>query len=193
FSSSIPYRNEHQTTFVDPNRPDLFYHLVAPPTPLSSSRPVFAVSLLEAPPPSSTSSTILGWLPAEAEGESEGAGLNDFKENSQFRTLLHEAISTGLAQGVDDIQINGAMQTQRGWMHINGRPSSSFHPFFSHDRNIPALGRIGDPDDILASIRVEDGKMLPETYEPMPSYRLCTADGVTKLSDGLAAKLRTVL
>lgn len=35
--------------------------------------------------------------------------------------------------------------------------------------------------------------MLPDTYEPMPSYRLCTADGVTKLSDGLAAKLRTVL
>ena len=83
FSSSIPSRNERQTTFVDPNRPDLFYHLVAPPTPLSSSRPVFAVSLLEAPPPSSTSSTILGWLPAEAEGESEGAGLNDFKENCE--------------------------------------------------------------------------------------------------------------
>ena len=24
-------------------------------------------------------------------------------------------------------------------------------------RNIPALGRIGDPDDIIASVRVEEG------------------------------------
>lgn len=27
------------------------------------------------------------------------------------------------------------------------------------DRNIPALGRIGDPDDIIASVLVEDGKV----------------------------------
>jgi hypothetical protein len=27
------------------------------------------------------------------------------------------------------------------------------------NRNIPALGRIGDPDDILASVLVEDGKV----------------------------------
>lgn len=34
---------------------------------------------------------------------------------------------------------------------------------------------------------------MPETYSPMPSYRLCTADGVTKLTDGLAQRLREVL
>jgi len=180
FSYSLSRRSQ-QTTFADPSRQDLFYHLISPPTPLSTSRPAFAISFLESPPSSSESSTILGWLPAEAEGQEQEAGLNDFKENSKFRTLLHAAISSGLAEGIDDIQINGAMQTQQGWMHI-------------HDtRNVPALGRIGDPDDILASVRVEDGKILPETYSPMPSYRLCTADGVTRLTDGLAAKLRTVL
>jgi hypothetical protein len=26
-------------------------------------------------------------------------------------------------------------------------------------RNVPALGRIGDPDDIIASVRVEGGKV----------------------------------
>ena len=26
-------------------------------------------------------------------------------------------------------------------------------------RNIPALGRIGDPDDIIASVRVEEGRV----------------------------------
>lgn len=70
-----------QTTFEDPSRSGLFYHLVRPPTPLSDTRPVFALSLLPDPPPSSESSTVLGWLPAETAGDDRGAGLNDFVEN----------------------------------------------------------------------------------------------------------------
>jgi hypothetical protein len=31
-------------------------------------------------------------------------------------------------------------------------------------RNIPALGRIGDPDDIIASVRVEEGRVRFSTY-----------------------------
>ena len=38
----------------------------------------------------------------------------------KFRDLLHETIQEGLRDGVDDIQINGAIQTQQGWMHIHG-------------------------------------------------------------------------
>ena len=60
-------------------------------------------------------------------------------------------------------------------------------------RNVPSLGRIPDPDDILASIRVEDGQMLIDTYQPMPSYRLCTGDGILQLTDGLMSKLKDVL
>jgi len=30
-------------------------------------------------------------------------------------------------------------------------------------RNIPALGRIGDPDDIIASVRVEEGRVRLST------------------------------
>ncbi|KAI0317985.1 hypothetical protein OF83DRAFT_1118563 [Amylostereum chailletii] len=181
FSRSHYLRNNAQTTFTDPTRLDLFYHLIPPPNPLSSARSAFAVSLLESPPPSSNSSTVLGWLPAEAPRQEDEAGLNDFKENKGFREILHSAISSGLSEGVDDIQIASAMQTGQGWMHINDA------------RNVPALGRIGDPDDIIGSVRVEDGKIMAETYQPMPSYRLCTADGVTRLTDGLAAKLRAVL
>jgi hypothetical protein len=80
------------------------------------------------------------------------------------------------------------------------------------------LNRIGDPDDILASVRVENGKVrshfpspallffclaiqivtrilqiLAETYQVMPSYRLCTAHGVTQLTEGLASKLNGLL
>lgn len=171
------------TSFSDPSRPDLLYHLVDPPTPVSSSAPAFALSFLSSPPPTSDSSTIIGWLPAESNHSSQGqeAGLNDFKENSKFRGLLHDSIKEGLTEEVDDIQINGALQLREGWMHI-------------HDaRNIPALGRIGDPDDILASVLVQDSKIIPETYQPMPSYRFCTADGVIQLTPGLMQKLHARL
>ena len=60
-------------------------------------------------------------------------------------------------------------------------------------RNPPPLGRIPDPDDIIASIRVEDGKLITESYQAMPSYRLCTNDGVCQLTDGLMDRLKLVL
>jgi hypothetical protein len=147
-----------QTTFEDPSRKGLFYHLVHPPTPLSDTHPVFAVSLLPDPPPLSESCTVLGWLPAETPGDDREAGLNDFLENrtlhsfslspgcawltadlsrpfillifsfcfsfaALFLPLLHNAISEGLAEAVDDIQAAGAQQLGEGWMHIHGKRS----------------------------------------------------------------------
>ncbi|KAI0657512.1 hypothetical protein C8Q70DRAFT_1001854 [Cubamyces menziesii] len=166
-------------SFADPDRPDLFYHLFPAPTSISSSTPVFALSFLSEPPPSVLSCSVIGWLPASGEGEQ--AGLNDFVENELFREVLHEAVQSALRDGVDEVQKNGAIQTREGWMHI-------------HDnRNIPALGRIGDPDDIIASVRVENGEILAETYQPVPSYRLCTSDGVLQLIEGLAGRLVEVL
>lgn len=38
----------------------------------------------------------------------------------KFLEVLHEAVASGLRDGVDDIQNNGAIQTQHGWMHIHG-------------------------------------------------------------------------
>ncbi|KAG0704132.1 hypothetical protein DFH29DRAFT_913101 [Suillus ampliporus] len=162
----------------DPSRPDLFYHLVSLPT----SGPAYALSFLTQPPPTPDSCSVIGWLPAETTGEGDAeAGLNDFVENPKFRAIMHEAIQTSLREQVDDIWTNGALQLQQGWMHI-------------HDsRNLPALGRIGDPDDIIASVLVQDSKILPETYQPMPSYRICTSDGPTLLTEGLAAQLKSVL
>jgi hypothetical protein len=149
FSSTHVLSDEpsFQTTFEDPSRKGLFYHLVHPPTPLSNTHPVFAVSLLPDPPPLSESSTVLGWLPAETPGDDREAGLNDFLENrtcgsfnfghhpskfvlifsfhfffaARFLPLLHDAISEGLAEGVDDIQAAGAQQLGEGWMHIHGK------------------------------------------------------------------------
>lgn len=70
-----------QTSFSDPERPDLYYHLVDPPTPVSASQPAFALSFLSTRPKTVDSSAIIGWLPAVSGQGQEGAGLNDFKEN----------------------------------------------------------------------------------------------------------------
>ncbi|KAF9233905.1 hypothetical protein BU15DRAFT_90179 [Melanogaster broomeanus] len=176
---------ERTASLSDPSRQDLFYHPVSLPRPSDprQSTPMYALSFLPTPPPSGQSQTIIGWLPAVAEGANQDvdAGLNDFVENPRFRPLLHEAIQQALREGADEVWINGALQLQQGWMHI-------------HDnRNIPALGRIGDPDDIVASVLVQDSKILPDTYQAMPSYRLCTSDGPTQLTEGLARKLKSVL
>jgi hypothetical protein len=126
-------------------------------------------------------------LPAASQDGRRDAELNDFTENGgygviytsrpygdldldagRFRDVLHEAIRTGLNDGVDDVQINGAIQTHQGWMHIHGVAIQStgvslVDTFISYHvkdgRNVPALGRIGDPDDILASVLVQDGKV----------------------------------
>ncbi|KAJ7326493.1 hypothetical protein DFH08DRAFT_886066 [Mycena albidolilacea] len=177
-----PYSTSNDSeSFTDPGRPDLHYHLVDPPTPLSSDLPAFALSFSQAAPLKATSSTVLGWLPAATASNDHEAGLNDFRENPAFRTLLHQVIQDGLREKIDDIQINGAIQLGNGWMHIHD------------DRNVPALGRIGDPDDIIATVLVENGEIRPETYQAMPSYRICTSDGPTQLTPGLSQKLQVVL
>ncbi|KDR80161.1 hypothetical protein GALMADRAFT_242422 [Galerina marginata CBS 339.88] len=176
--------------FPDPNRPDLFYHFVHPPTPLSSSLPAFALSFLNRSPPNVDSPTVIGWLPAETymtdtpesdQTKEASSTLGDFVGNPKFLSLLHESIKSGLKDGLDEIWENGAKQLQEGWMHIHG------------ERNIPALGRIGDPDDIIGSVLVEASEIKYETYQPMPSYRVCTSDGVLQLTPGLTKHLHKTL
>ncbi|KAH9478524.1 hypothetical protein JR316_0008979 [Psilocybe cubensis] len=184
-------------TFADPHRPDLFYHYTPAPTPLSRVLPAFALSYLDALPPASAaggegSEAVIGWLPAQTivegevegeaiQGEGQGSTLDDFMGNDKFLSFLHATIQTALEQGQDDIWRDAAIAHGNGWMHIGDQ------------RNIPALGRVGDPDDILASVLVQDGKIVPGTYQAMPSYRICTVDGVLQLTPGLAGCLKEAL
>ncbi|KIM46791.1 hypothetical protein M413DRAFT_64043 [Hebeloma cylindrosporum] len=194
--------------YEDPNRADLFYHFVQPPTPLSRSIRAFAVSFLNATPASPDSETIIGWLPAQTyqtdtpdtsssrtsqQGRRTTAGLHDFIPNPQFLKLLHKTIQSSLAAGLDEIWDNGAKQVQQGWMHIHGEQPCSLIFRVLDQRNVPALGRIGDPDDIIASVLIEDSKIKPETYQAMPSYRVCTTDGILQLTPGLAKELHRAL
>lgn len=53
------------------------------------------------------------------------------------------------------------------------------------ERNLPPQGRIGETEDLIASVFVEGGKVIASTYEPLPSYRLVTGYGVCTLPRGL--------
>jgi hypothetical protein len=50
--------------------------------------------------------------------------------------------------------------TQGRGEHQSNRVKSIFPKIYCTDeRNVPPLNRMGDPDDILASVRVENGKV----------------------------------
>ncbi|SRR5258708_2931714 len=79
-----------QTSYEDPERPGLYYHLVGGIT--NTPLPSYAVSFLEEPPKTVSSPTILGILPAaSSQGEeSQEAGLHDFRPNREFH--LHHVL-----------------------------------------------------------------------------------------------------
>ncbi|TFK20635.1 hypothetical protein FA15DRAFT_673314 [Coprinopsis marcescibilis] len=185
--------SDKQRVFADATRPELFYHLMDPPTPISPTLQAYGLSFLSASQASAEAAAVIGWLPArqymtdspepEAElgrgtrREQRGFAWNGFRENPAFRPVLHETIYAGLRDGIDEVWVNGAKYVQNGWMHIHDQ------------RNPPPVGRIGDPDDIIATVLVEDGVVKPETYQAMPSYRVVTADGITQLTPGLMQRL----
>ncbi|KAH8829114.1 hypothetical protein DL96DRAFT_1596717 [Flagelloscypha sp. PMI_526] len=146
----------------DPTRPDeIFYHHFEAPNRISSQSPIFAVSFLKTRPLVGPESvTVAGWLPAR-----EDAGLNDFKENSKFINVLHKSIQETLNTNSDDIWRNAAVQLGSD------------------------LNRIGDPDDIIGTVLVENGRIQAQTYQSMPSYRICTGDGLTQLTPAMKAHL----
>ena len=72
------------TSFPDPDRPDLFYHLFHPPSAISRTLPVFALSFIPEYPTAVDSCAVVGWLPAAAPSEAEQAWLNDFKQNGAY-------------------------------------------------------------------------------------------------------------
>ncbi|KAJ9119433.1 hypothetical protein QFC24_005666 [Naganishia onofrii] len=138
--------------------------------------------LPEAPKKGAESRTIIGFLPV-----GEDVGLEDFRENVKFmyvcgdvdwdrdfRGLKAGHIKAGLATGAGaTVETEASARGSDGYMHI------------ADGRNLPPPGRIPEPHDIIGSVYVQSGKILPETYEAQPMYRICTQDGVCVLPYGL--------
>ncbi|WRT64741.1 uncharacterized protein IL334_001675 [Kwoniella shivajii] len=170
FSSSSSARNSAppstSPSSKDPSHPHLHYH------PTQSH---IALSFLPSPPVA-RSRTVLGYLPLD------GASLEDFKEEPKFLTILHEAIQSGLENDkADSVKFEAETRPTDGWIHI------------TDERAIPPAGRIGETEDLIGSVYVQDGKVVASTYSPLPTYRIITPNGVLTLPKGLDTHLIEVL
>ncbi|GAA5885771.1 hypothetical protein JCM6882_007559 [Rhodosporidiobolus microsporus] len=188
FSSSIPSRIY----------PDLYYH------PLDSSEPQptsYSLSYLPTPPPSLTfSPTTIGLvrpLPASppssnssssSAGDEPGKAQEDprlppitprtFQENSDFLKLVH----TALREAVEgDLWLQTQAKSMEGadtYIHIPDHRCPASHP------------RLPAPQDILSSLLVQSGQLVPSSYEANSvAYRLVSEDGLMRLPEGLHAKV----
>jgi len=63
-SSYLLSRGFSQKVFSDPNRPDLYYHVL--PSDSEGGKPTYALSFLPKLPTRKDSATIIGWLPPDA-------------------------------------------------------------------------------------------------------------------------------
>lgn len=119
----------------------------------------------------------MGWAPLNALGNDIDLSLPDrFQENPGFIAQVHKVLSSAV---VDDPDLQAlAAYSKTGYMHV------------ADQRNPPPFGRIPIPEDIIGSVLVKDGAMVPGTYAPMDSaYRLVTPDGIMRLDEYLHRRL----
>ncbi|GAA5830812.1 hypothetical protein JCM11251_001083 [Rhodosporidiobolus azoricus] len=170
--------------------PDLYYHPLDSSS--SSASLSYSLSYLPDPPPSlAFSPTTIGLLrplaqpsaqstfPGDKQPEIDVEGVppltpRSFQENSDFLKLVH----TTLREAVEgDLWLQTQAKSMEGtdtYIHIP-------------DHRCPAdANRQPSPQDILASLLVQSGKLVPESYEPNKvAYRLVTEDGLMRLPEGL--------
>ncbi|OCF45851.1 hypothetical protein I317_00339 [Kwoniella heveanensis CBS 569] len=171
--SSSPSSSSHSFTSAsssskDPSHPHLYYH---------QNHTHLSLSFLPHPPSSSRSKTVIGYLPSRPD-----ATLQDFKEEPRFLDVLHDAIKSGLEQGkAQSVIFEAETRPTDGWIHI------------TDERALPPAGRIGETEDLIGSVYVQEGKIVASTYSPLPTYRTVTPNGVLTLPKGLDEHLISIL
>jgi len=97
-------------------------------------------------------------------------------ENPDFIKLLHETIATS-KDSLEYLLSSRARMQVSGWLHL------------IDERSPISFGRTPDSDDIIGMVYCENGLIVPETYSPMPSYRLISPLGIFSLPKVLQIKL----
>ncbi|KAJ1982168.1 hypothetical protein H4R34_001803 [Dimargaris verticillata] len=197
-------RRWQSTVVLDKAYPNLVWHFnpaVVPRTPIQTTPPLVALSLL---PPSARftnaagaqhlddsnqylldARTTIGWVTQVDQAQLTAQRQwpitpQQFINNPAFQAWLHQELKR-CAHYADPTLCAIAKSLPDGWTHI------------ADERHPPPYGRIPSPEDIIGSVKVEGGQIVPESYQPMPSHRPVSAHGLFRLSDGfhrhLVAKL----
>ncbi|BEJ14922.1 hypothetical protein CspHIS471_0406890 [Cutaneotrichosporon sp. HIS471] len=163
-------------TTRDPAHPHLYYH--ASPPPPAAPQPLI-LTFTPSRPTEFLSFLPLGTAPVLPTG---GPDLTAFQEHPYFRNVFNAAIRDALDKGGNKgLEYEAARRGCDGYITIKD------------ERAVPDHDRTGAPEDIIGSVFVHDGKIVSSTYEPLPTYRLVTTDGVCRLPDGLDAHLMSML
>nr|CAG8575197.1 9297_t:CDS:2 [Entrophospora candida] len=159
-------------TIEDKDYKGLFYHLMNNNYPKK-----FALSFLSDINKVKNHDVIIGWIPYEKSIPQPKATPKNFKENDKFVKLLHQVIADNVAT-IEDLELKAfAKYRKNGWHHI------------SDLRDPSPWGRIPFPEDIIGMVEVRDGKIISETYQPMPTHRIITTKGLFVLSEPFHRKL----
>lgn len=142
---------------------------------------------------------------------SEEIAPENFVDNREFISFLHNVVKDNISR--DQELVHQALIQKDGWLNIADKRSPTYANRVCHavrtsvwrpPRDLsatrikrltyvlwaPCSSQVPDPEDIVGSVRLENGKMLPETYQPMPVHRLVTRNGLFKLSDPLMDALK---
>lgn len=106
---------------------------------------------------------IIGWT-AGGTGPSLHIG---FRDNPALKSRLASVLQEGYMTSRYLMAL--ARTHGHGYMHI------------VDGRSMAAFGRCPDPDDIFATVLVQDGTMVSGSLEPMPTHRLLTVSGLFRL------------
>ncbi|GAA5968805.1 hypothetical protein JCM11641_000738 [Rhodosporidiobolus odoratus] len=171
--------------------PNLYYHKLSP---TSTS---YSLSYLPNPPPdlpfSPTTLGILSPLPPcrlssssfdqPPQHQQETHDLppitpRNFQDNPEWTKLVHEVLKHNVQHDPWMQTLAKSVQGNDTFIHIA-------------DARAPAdANRQPHPQDVIASVLVQNGKIVPESYEAnKAAYRLVSQDGLQRLPSGLHEKV----
>ncbi|CAN6635849.1 hypothetical protein TRVA0_015S01618 [Trichomonascus vanleenenianus] len=99
---------------------------------------------------------------------------NNFEENKKFLNAMHQVMGANVHK----------CPTYQQVAYTEGRNAQFFSIY--DFRNPPAQDRIADVEDSFGHIRVVDGNIEPNSYEPNNMYRLVSRNGYPQISDTLS-------
>ncbi|GAA6047001.1 hypothetical protein JCM3770_004145 [Rhodotorula araucariae] len=147
----------------------------------------YTLSYLESPAPSlAFSPTTIGTLrpaPSPPSHTPADPGLppitpRTLTENPDWLRLVHDILR-------DHVHHDPWLQAQASALH------DDTHLHIADDRAPADANRVPAPQDILASVLVHQGRIVPASYEPnRVAYRVVTEDGLMRLPPALLDRVR---
>ncbi|RIB05658.1 hypothetical protein C2G38_2023486 [Gigaspora rosea] len=158
-----------QTTIEDPTYKGLFYHSTHDAANYSLS------FISDRNKVEKYDISVIGWVPFQTGVPKLEIG--NFRENNKFIKFLHQVIADNVTDADPQLQALAKYQ-QNGWLHIAGELYLN-----------QLICRIPYPEDIFGMVQVKDGQIVPDTYQPMPTHRILTTNGLFTLNGPFQEKL----